>query len=156
MLLADLGADVVKVEPPEGDSTRGWGPPWVGSAVDGTRTAAYFLAVNRNKRGMTARSSKHEDGKAILGSLMADANVLVENSRVGGFARLGFDDETLEALNPDLIHLAITGYGADRSAADRQGYDFVVQAASGLMSITGAPTTREAVLPRSVWRSPTS
>ena len=99
MLLGDLGADVVKVEPPEGDGTRGWGPPWVGTAADGTRTAAYFLAINRNKRGMRL-DLRTDDGKAILRRLLAGADVLVENARVGGFARLGFDDETLAALNP--------------------------------------------------------
>jgi len=96
-MLADLGADVVKVEPPEGDGTRGWGPPWVGSLEDGTRTASYYLAVNRNKRGMRL-DLRAEDGKAILRRLLADADVLVENSRVGGFARLGFDDETQKTL----------------------------------------------------------
>src|SRR5580765_7714867 len=104
MLLGDLGADVVKVEPPEGDGTRGWGPPWVGSLEDGTRTASYYLAVNRNKRGMRL-DLRAEDGKAILRRLLADADVLVENSRLGGFARLGFDDETLAAVNPRLVHL---------------------------------------------------
>src|SRR5215212_137152 len=93
MLLGDLGADIVKVEPPEGDATRGWGPPWVGSERDGTRTAAYFLAINRNKRGLRL-DLRSEDGKAILRQLLADADVLIENARVGGFARLGFDDET--------------------------------------------------------------
>src|SRR6188508_3688141 len=111
MLLGDLGADVVKIEPPEGDATRGWGPPWVGSAADGTRTAAYFLSVNRNKRAMRLDLGT-DDGKEVLRRLLADADVLVENSRVGGFARLGFDDATLSVLNPGLVHLAITGYGA--------------------------------------------
>jgi crotonobetainyl-CoA:carnitine CoA-transferase CaiB-like acyl-CoA transferase len=138
MLLADLGADVVKIEPPDGDATRGWGPPWVGTGSDSTRTAAYFLAVNRNKRGMRL-DLRTDDGKEILRRLLLDADVLVENARVDGFARLGFDDETLTALNPGLVHLAITGYGLTGPAADRPGYDFVIQAASGLMSITGAP-----------------
>ena len=137
MLLADLGADVIKVEPPEGDATRGWGPPWVGPADDdGRRTAAYYLAVNRNKRGLRL-DLKTPDGAAILRRLLERGDVLVENFRVGGFARLGFDDETLRALNPALVHLAITGYGPDGPAADRPGYDFVLQAEAGLMSITG-------------------
>jgi len=90
MLLGDLGAEVVKVEPPEGDATRGWGPPWVGpEAADGSRTAAYYLAVNRNKRGLRL-DLKTADGGEILRRLLADADVLVENFRVGGFARLGF------------------------------------------------------------------
>ena len=113
MLLGDLGADVVKVEPPEGDATRGWGPPWVGSEADGTRTAAYYLAVNRNKRSIRL-DLRHPDGAAILRRLLADADVLVENFRPGGLARLGFDDAALEALNPRLVHLAITGYGTGR------------------------------------------
>ena len=111
MLLGDLGADVIKVEPPEGDSTRGWGPPWVGpEAADGSRTAAYYLAVNRNKRGLRL-DLKAPAGAEILRRLMSDSDILVENFRVGGFARLGFDDEALRTLNPRLVHLAISGYG---------------------------------------------
>jgi crotonobetainyl-CoA:carnitine CoA-transferase CaiB-like acyl-CoA transferase len=139
MLLGDLGAEVIKVEPPEGDSTRGWGPPWVGPPDDdGRRTAAYYLAVNRNKRGLRL-DLKTPDGAAILRRLLERGDVLVENFRVGGFARLGFEDDTLRALNPALVHLAISGYGPTGPAADRPGYDFVVQATSGLMSITGMP-----------------
>ncbi len=136
MLLADLGADVVKVEPPEGDATRGWGPPWVGEGE--ARTAAYFLAINRNKRSLRL-DLKREAGRDVLRRLLARADVLVENQRAGGFARLGFEDETLEALNPRLVHLAISGYGPDGPEAATPGYDFVVQAVSGLMSITGHP-----------------
>ncbi len=138
MLLADLGADVVKVEPPDGDGTRGWGPPWVGSDADGTRTAAYYLAVNRNKRSIRL-DLKREEGREVLRRLLETSDVLVENFRVGGLARLGFDDETLEALNPALVHLAVSGFGPDGPDADKPGYDFVVQAVGGLMSITGAP-----------------
>jgi len=138
MLLADLGADVVKVEPPEGDGTRGWGPPWVGSDTDGTRTAAYFLAVNRNKRSIRL-DLRTDDGRAILRRLLARADVVVENFRVGGFARLGFADDALRDINPSLVHLAISGYGPDGPSAGRPGYDFVIQAESGLMSITGPP-----------------
>ena len=137
MLLGDLGADVVKVEPPEGDATRGWGPPWVGSEADGTRTAAYFLAVNRNKRSIRL-DLKQPDGAAVLRRLLGGADVLVENFRAGALARLGFGDDDLAAINPRLIHLAITGYGSTGTDAERPGYDFVIQAASGLMSITGA------------------
>jgi crotonobetainyl-CoA:carnitine CoA-transferase CaiB-like acyl-CoA transferase len=138
MLLGDLGADVVKVEPPDGDATRGWGPPWVGSAADGTRTAAYYLAVNRNKRSIRL-DLKSPAGAEVLRRLLARGDVVVENYRVGGFARLGFDDEALERLNPGLVHLAISGYGPIGPAASLPGYDFAIQAASGLMSITGAP-----------------
>lgn len=137
MLLGDLGADVVKVEPPEGDATRGWGPPWVGSEADGTRTAAYYLAVNRNKRSIRL-DLKQPEGAAVLRRLLAGADVLVENFRSGGFARLGFGDHELDSLNAGLVHLAITGYGSGGPESDRPGYDFVIQAVSGLMSITGA------------------
>ena len=136
MLLGDLGAEVIKVEPPEGDATRGWGPPWVGSVEAGTRTAAYFLAVNRNKRALRL-DLKTAEGAEILRRLLTDADVLVENFRGDGFARLGFDDEALRALNPRLVHLAISGYGTGGPAIERPGYDFIVQAVSGLMSITG-------------------
>lgn len=138
MLLADLGADVVKVEPPEGDATRGWGPPWVGDESAGTRTAAYFLAVNRNKRSIRL-DLKREPGREVLRRLLRGSDVFVENFRVGGLARLGFGDETLAVLNPDLVHLAISGFGTDGPDAQKPGYDFIAQAAGGLMSITGAP-----------------
>jgi crotonobetainyl-CoA:carnitine CoA-transferase CaiB-like acyl-CoA transferase len=138
MLLADLGADVIKVEPPDGDSTRGWGPPWVGSVEDGTRTAAYALAVNRNKRSIRL-DLRQPDGATILRRLLAEADVLVENLRPGALDRLGFEDDALTALNPGLIHLSITGYGPNAPDPSRPGYDFVIQAESGLMSITGEP-----------------
>src|SRR4051812_2824746 len=93
MLLGDLGAEVIKIEPPEGDSTRGWGPPWVGGDRE-PRTAAYYLAVNRNKRGLRL-DLKTPEGAEILRRLLTDADVLVENLRVGAFARLGFDDAAL-------------------------------------------------------------
>jgi crotonobetainyl-CoA:carnitine CoA-transferase CaiB-like acyl-CoA transferase len=136
MLLADLGADVVKVEPPEGDATRGWGPPWVGDDALGTRTAAYYLSVNRNKRSIRL-DLRQDAGREVLRRLLVDADALVENARVGGFGRLGFDDATLEALNPRLVHLAISGAGTDGPDAHKPGYDFVAQAIGGLMSITG-------------------
>jgi crotonobetainyl-CoA:carnitine CoA-transferase CaiB-like acyl-CoA transferase len=138
MLLADLGADVVKVEPPEGDATRGWGPPWVGSQADRTKTAAYYLAVNRNKRSIRLDLKQH-DGRDVLRRLLARAEVFVENFRPGSLARLGLTDVELEALNPALIHLAISGYGPTGPAAGRPGYDFILQAEAGLMSITGQP-----------------
>lgn len=141
MLLADLGADVIKVEPPEGDGTRGWGPPFVGVGLTGPDdpgTAAYYLAVNRNKRSI--RLDLHvEAGRAVLRALLARADVFVENFRAGGLARLGFDDAALEALNPRLVHLAITGYGPTGPDAEKPGYDFILQATAGLMSITGFP-----------------
>ena len=134
MVLADLGADVVKVEPPDGDSTRGWGPPWVGQGL--SRTAAYYLAVNRNKRSLRL-DLKSPAGADVLRRLLISGDVLVENLREGSLDRLGFGDATLQGLNPRLIHLAISGYGNDGPAAGRPGYDFVIQAVGGLMSITG-------------------
>ena len=141
MLLADLGAAVVKVEPPEGDATRGWGPPWVGAGLagpDDPGTAAYYLAVNRNKRSIRL-DLKRPQGVEVLRRLLARADLLVENFRVGGLDRLGFDDAELERLNPRLVHLAISGYGPDGPDRDRPGYDFILQAEAGLMSITGFP-----------------
>lgn len=136
MVLADLGADVIKVEPPEGDATRGWGPPWVGDLAAGTRTAAYYLAVNRNKRSVRL-DLRTAPGREVLRRLLGDADVLVENFRPGGLDRLGFDDAALRASDPDLVHLGISGYGRAGPAAARPGYDFVIQAVGGLMSITG-------------------
>ena len=152
MLLADLGADVIKVEPPEGDGTRRWGPPWAGAPEPGATyppddpraqpgypgEAAYYLAVNRNKRGIRL-DLRTEDGREALRRLLARSDVVVENYRVGGLARLGFPDDELERLNPALVHLAISGFGPAGPYADRPGYDFIVQAMAGLMSITGAP-----------------
>jgi crotonobetainyl-CoA:carnitine CoA-transferase CaiB-like acyl-CoA transferase len=134
MVLADLGADVIKVEPPDGDATRGWGPPWVGDGP--SRTAAYYLAVNRNKRSLRL-DLKTAEGGEVLRRLVGRGDVLLENLRPGSLDRLGFDDAMLRRLNPGLIHLAISGYGPSGPAANRPGYDFVIQAVGGLMSITG-------------------
>ncbi len=136
MILADLGADVIKVEPPDGDATRGWGPPWVGDAAASTRTAAYFLSVNRNKRSIRI-DLKTPDGVAILRRLLERGDVFVENFRPQSLDRLGLSDEALRLLQPSLVHLAISGYGRRGPAASRPGYDFIVQAVGGLMSITG-------------------
>ena len=141
MLVGDLGADIVKVEPPEGDATRGWGPPWVGKVEDGSRTAAYYLAVNRNKRSIRLDLST-DDGREVLRRLLRDADAVVENHRVGGFAKLGFSDDVLRDLNRDLVHLAISGFGTRGPDAVKPGYDFVIQAVGGLMSITGEPDGR--------------
>jgi crotonobetainyl-CoA:carnitine CoA-transferase CaiB-like acyl-CoA transferase len=138
MVLADLGADVVKIEPRDGDATRGWGPPWVGDTAAGTRTAAYFLAVNRNKRSLRL-DLRAPGGAEVLRRLLGDADVLVDNLRPGALAALGFGDDELREIRPALVHLAISGYGADGPAAGRPGYDFVIQAVGGLMSITGDP-----------------
>ena len=141
MLLADLGAEVIKVEPPEGDGTRAWGPPWVGAGrlgPDDPGVAAYYLAINRNKRSIRL-DLRTESGSEVLRRLIGRADVLVENSRVGGFERLGFSEAVLEELNARLIHLAISGYGTTGPDAQLPGYDFVIQAVAGLMSITGFP-----------------
>ncbi|HEX5451587.1 MAG TPA: CoA transferase [Candidatus Limnocylindrales bacterium] len=154
MLLADLGAEVVKVESPELDFSRTWGPPYVGApepgidySPDDPRSrpgylgeAAYYLAANRGKRSIRL-DLKMPGGRDVLRRLLARSDVLVENFRVRTFARLGFDDATLEALNPGLVHCAISGYGPDGPLADRPGFDFIIQAVSGLMSITGVPDT---------------
>jgi crotonobetainyl-CoA:carnitine CoA-transferase CaiB-like acyl-CoA transferase len=132
MLLADLGADVVKVERPgEGDETRTWGPPYAGPE------AAYFLAVNRSKRSL-AVDLKAADGRALVLDLCAAADVVLENFRPGTAARLGLDAASVHARNPAVVYCSITGFGR-RGARDRAGYDFVVQAESGLMAITGEP-----------------
>ena len=139
MLLADLGAEVIKVEPPEGDGTRAWGPPWVGAAriaPDDPGVAAYYLAINRNKRSIRL-DLRTPAGVGILAGLIGRADILVENFRVGAFERLGFPDAILDTLNTGLIHLAISGYGRSGPEAELPGYDFVIQAVAGLMSITG-------------------
>ncbi len=139
MVLGDLGADVIKVEPLDGDASRHWGPPWVGSAgAAGERVAAYFLAVNRNKRSI-AVDLRLPAGADVVRRLLAVSDVLVENFRPGGLARLGFGEAELQRINPRLVHLAITGYGPDGPDAARPGYDFVAQAVGGLMSVTGFP-----------------
>ncbi len=131
MLLADLGADVIKVENPDGgDDTRRWGPPW----LDGE--SAYFLSINRNKRSL-ALNLKHPRGIAIALQLIAQADVLVENFKVGGMAQLGLDYEALHAKYPRLVYCSISGYGQTGPDRDRPGYDFILQAEGGLMSITG-------------------
>ena len=133
MLLADLGAAVIKVENPDGgDDTRRWGPPW----LEGE--SAYFLSINRNKRSL-ALNLKHPRGIEIAHQLIAQADVLVENFKVGGMAQMGLDYETLHAKYPRLVYCSITGYGQTGPDRDRPGYDFILQAEGGLMSITGAP-----------------
>ncbi len=136
-LLADLGARVIKVEHPErGDDTRGWGPPWLEG--DAERLAAYYLCANRGKRSLAVDIAT-EQGQALVRRLAAGADVLLENFRVGGLARYGLDHQSLKAVNPDLIGCSITGFGQDGPYAHRAGYDFMIQALGGLMSLTGDP-----------------
>ena len=132
MTLADLGADVVKIEHPAGgDETRTWGPPFAGGE------SAYFLSVNRGKRSV-ALDLKDPEGRDLALDLCARADVVIENFRPGGAARLGLDYETVRQRRPDVVYCTISGFGA-REPRDRAGYDFTVQAESGLMSITGEP-----------------
>ena len=136
--LADLGADVVKVESPDGDDTRSWGPPFVAAADGGDLSAAYFHACNRGKRSVVADFAT-EEGRTLVRRLAASADVLIENFKVGGLAKYGLDHESLKALNPRLIYASITGFGQDGPYAARAGYDFLIQAMGGAMSITGDP-----------------
>ncbi|MFM2276023.1 MAG: hypothetical protein RL211_1895 [Pseudomonadota bacterium] len=139
-MLADLGADVVKVERPgAGDDTRHWGPPFLKDA-DGNDTthATYFTACNRNKRSITIDMA-HPEGQALIRQMAAKADILVENFKVGGLKGYGLDFESLKALNPRLIYCSVTGFGQDGPYAERAGYDLMIQAMSGMMSITGHP-----------------
>ena len=138
--LADLGAEVTKVEHPErGDDTRGWGPPYL-QAADGsdTRLSAYFISCNRGKRSVAIDYSTPE-GAAHVRELARQADVLVENYKVGTLRRYGLDYDSLRAINPRLVYLSITGFGQDGPMADKPGYDYVFQGMGGLMSYTGQP-----------------
>jgi crotonobetainyl-CoA:carnitine CoA-transferase CaiB-like acyl-CoA transferase len=132
--LADLGADVIKVESPEGDDTRRWGPPFIDNG--GEVTAAYFFAANRGKRGVVVDFST-QAGAAQVIDLIRDADVVIENFKLGGLAKYGLDYESLAAINPRLIYCSITGFGQTGPYAPRAGYDFIIQGMSGLMSVTG-------------------
>ena len=133
MMLGDMGADVIKVEPPgTGDDTRTWGPPFVAGE------AAYFLGVNRNKRSLTLNLAGKQ-GQAILADLVRRADVLVDNFKLGTLDKWGFTDDWFEQHTPRLIRCSITGYGSTGPKSAQPGYDFVLQAESGLMSICGAP-----------------
>jgi formyl-CoA transferase len=140
MMLGDLGADVVKVENPDGgDDTREWGPPFV-EPVDGARESTYFLCTNRNKKSVTL-DLKDDAGKAALGALIARADVLMENFRPGVLDRLGFSQQRLAEINPRLVVLSISGFGHDGPEAGRPGYDQIAQGEAGLMSVTGSGPT---------------
>ena len=136
-LLADLGAEVIKVERPgAGDDTRHWGPPW--HEHEGEKVAAYFLAANRGKKSAAIDFSRPE-GASLVQRMAAQSDVLVENFKVGGLAKFGLDAATLRAANPRLVYASITGFGQDGPYADRAGYDYIIQAMGGMMSITGLP-----------------
>jgi crotonobetainyl-CoA:carnitine CoA-transferase CaiB-like acyl-CoA transferase len=132
--LADLGADVIKVEAPEGDDTRRWGPPFI--EAEGETTAAYFHATNRGKRSITC-DFRSPEGQETVRRLVADADVVIENFKVGGLVKYGLDYASLRKVNPRLIYCSITGFGQDGPYAQRAGYDFIIQGMSGLMSVTG-------------------
>ena len=137
-MLADLGADVVKVERPgAGDDTRHWGPPFLQDAHgQDTSQATYFTACNRNKRSVAIDMAQPE-GQALIRQMALQSDVLVENFKVGGLAQYGLDYASLKALNPRLIYCSVTGFGQDGPYAPRAGYDLMIQAMSGMMSITG-------------------
>ncbi|MFK4004915.1 CaiB/BaiF CoA transferase family protein [Qipengyuania sp. NPDC077563] len=135
-ILADLGADVIKVESPEGDNTRIWGPPWVEHG--GETTSAYYHSCNRGKRGITADFREEED-LARVARLAGEADVVLENFKPGGLTKFGLDYGTLSKANPSLVYCSITGFGQDGPRRDEPGYDFVVQGMSGFMALTGEP-----------------
>lgn len=134
--LADLGAEVIKIESPQGDDTRGWGPPFV--THDDETSAAYFHGCNRGKKSVVV---DFKDPQALQGlkDLIATADVMIENYKVGGLAKFGLDYDTIKTLNPKLVYCSITGFGQTGPYAKRAGYDFLLQGMSGLMSVTGEP-----------------
>ncbi len=134
--LADLGADVIKVEAPEGDDTRRWGPPFL--THEGEETAAYFHATNRGKRGITC-DFRTPEGQETVRRLIETADVVIENFKLGGLAKYGLDYESLRRVNPRLVYCSITGFGQTGPYAPRAGYDFIIQGMAGLMSVTGEP-----------------
>jgi crotonobetainyl-CoA:carnitine CoA-transferase CaiB-like acyl-CoA transferase len=136
--LADLGADVIKVEAPEGDDTRTWGPPFI-QREDGTRDAAYFLSCNRGKRSVVANFSDPADREMVL-RLIDGADVVIENFKTGGLRKFGLDYPSLAQRNPRLVYCSVTGFGQDGPYARRAGYDAMIQGMSGIMDLTGEPT----------------
>ena len=136
-LLADLGAEVIKIERPgAGDDTRHWGPPW--HTHEDEKVAAYFLAANRGKKSAAIDFAQPE-GAALVRNMAEQCDVVVENFKVGGLTKFSLDAATLRAANPRLVYASITGFGQDGPYADRAGYDYIIQAMGGLMSITGLP-----------------
>lgn len=134
--LADLGADVIKIERPgTGDDTRGWGPPFL-PGDDPAPEAAYFLSANRNKRSVTCDIA-HPEGQALVRALAAHCHVFIENFKVGDMARYGLDPDRLHAVNPRLVYCSLTGFGQTGPCAPQAGYDYAIQGMGGLMSVTG-------------------
>jgi len=134
--LSDLGADVIKVESPEGDDTRRWGPPFI--TRDKDVSAAYFHSCNRGKRSVVA-DFRTAEGRELVRDLVAGSDVLIENFKVGGLAKYHLDYEALKPINPRLIYCSITGFGQTGPYRDRAGYDFLMQGMGGIMSVTGEP-----------------
>jgi crotonobetainyl-CoA:carnitine CoA-transferase CaiB-like acyl-CoA transferase len=138
-MLADLGADVIKVENPDGgDDTRQWGPPFVEGADGENLSAAYYHSANRGKRSITA-DLRSEEGRSLVRRLVATADVVIENFKLGGLVKYGLDYESLKTINPKLVYCSITGFGQTGPYAALAGYDYIVQGMSGFMSITGEP-----------------
>ena len=138
-LLADLGAEVIKVESEKGDDTRAWGPPFIEREND--TSAAYFHGCNRGKKSVTADLSTAEGQERVI-ELIQGSDILIENFKVGGLKKYGLDYESLNAKNKELIYCSITGFGQDGPYSTRAGYDYIIQGMSGLMSITGEPGGR--------------
>jgi crotonobetainyl-CoA:carnitine CoA-transferase CaiB-like acyl-CoA transferase len=136
--LADLGADVIKVEAPEGDETRRWGPPFVSGPAGASLDAAYFHACNRGKRSIVV-DFRTPDGQEVVRRLAQRSDVLIENYKVGGLEKYGLDYRSLEALNSRLIYCSVTGFGQTGPYAQRPGYDFMIQGMGGIMDLTGDP-----------------
>lgn len=134
--LADLGADVIKVESPEGDDTRKWGPPYIDDGAE--QSAAYYHGCNRGKRSIVC-DFREENGRETVLKLIQDADVVIENFKLGGLEKYGLDYESLRKINPRLIYCSVTGFGHDGPYAARAGYDFMIQGMSGIMDITGDP-----------------
>ncbi|MEO1775863.1 MAG: CaiB/BaiF CoA-transferase family protein [Pseudomonadota bacterium] len=139
-VLADLGAEVIKVEAPGGDDTRGWGPPFIEreTAAGTDRSAAYFHGANRGKRSI-ALDFRHPADLAVARALAGRADVMIENFKVGGLAKYGLDHASLAAANPGLITCSVTGFGQDGPRAAQAGYDFMIQGMAGIMDLTGPP-----------------
>jgi crotonobetainyl-CoA:carnitine CoA-transferase CaiB-like acyl-CoA transferase len=137
-IMADMGADVIKVEHPDGDDTRHWGPPFIEGADGMNLSAAYYHSANRGKRSIIA-DYRTPEGREIVHRLVRTADVVVENFKVGGLEKYGLDAKSLMADNPALVHCSITGFGQDGPYAHFAGYDYIIQGMSGVMSITGVP-----------------
>src|SRR5438093_7044009 len=134
-MLADYGANIIKIEPPDGDMSRRWGPPFYGEET------AYFVNLNRNKKSVTI-DLKHPDGKALFFRLIDSADVVLESLRVGAVARLGIDYDRVRERQPRVVYCSVSGFGQDGPYRDRAALDLVVQAESGLISVTGEPGSR--------------